>query len=94
MQLPLFAAWYRGLDGRSLGIVTCLLPNLPWSFYHVVDKFNLPGRFSYAGDLALVGKLTEADTADTVLAEICMRTSADLTSVVLTGGELLGTLLL
>jgi len=54
----------------------------------------LPRSFSYAGDLALVRKFSEADTADTVFAEVSVGTTADLASVVLTGGELLLFLLL
>ena len=54
----------------------------------------LPGCFANAGDLALVGQLTEADTADTVLAEVSMGTTADLAAVVLAGGELGRSLLL
>ena len=57
-------------------------------------KLNLPAGFLDAGDLSLVGKLAEANTADTVFTEISVRTAADLASVVLTGGELLTLLLL
>ncbi len=49
----------------------------------------LPGCFSYAGNFALVCELTEADTADTVLAEVSVGASADLAACVLTSGELL-----
>ncbi len=45
-------------------------------------------------DFALVGQLTEADTADTVLAEVGVGAAADLAAVVLTSGELLLLLLL
>ena len=47
-----------------------------------------------AGDLALVSQLTEADTADAVVAKVSMGTAADLAAVVLTGGELCRSLLL
>ena len=56
--------------------------------------YRLPACLLYTGNLALVCELTEADTADAVLAEISVRTTADLASVVLTGGELLLLLLL
>ena len=55
---------------------------------------SLPAGLLYAGDLALVSEVSEADTADTVLTHISVGTAADLTSVVLTGGILLGLLLL
>ena len=54
----------------------------------------LPRSFSYAGNFALVRKFSEADTANTVFAEVSVGTTADLASVVLTGGELLLFLLL
>ena len=49
----------------------------------------LPRSFLYARDLALVSQFTEADTADTVLAEISMGASADLAAIVFSCGELL-----
>jgi hypothetical protein len=55
---------------------------------------KLPRSLSYAGNLTLVSKLTEADTADAVLAKVSVRTTADLASVVLSGRELLSLLLL
>ncbi len=55
---------------------------------------KLPGCFSYSGDLALVCEFSEADTANSVLTHISMGTAADLASIVLTGGELLRSLLL
>jgi len=54
----------------------------------------LPACFLYARDLALVCKFTEADTADAVLTKISMGTTANLAAVVLSGRELLGSLLL
>ena len=49
---------------------------------------------AHAGDLALISQLAEADTADAIVAQIGMRTTADLAAVVLTGGELSRSLLL
>ena len=46
-----------------------------------------------AGDLALVSQLTEADTADAVVAQISVGAAADLAAVVLAGGELSRSLL-
>ena len=57
-------------------------------------SFFLPACLSNAGDLALVSKLSEADTADTVLTHIRMRTAAELAAGVLSGGILLLFLLL
>jgi hypothetical protein len=54
----------------------------------------LPAGFLNAGDLALVRKLSEADTADTVFTEISVRAAADLASVVFSRGEFLTLLLL
>ena len=52
------------------------------------DGKFLPGSFADAGDLALVRQLTEADTADAVVAQVSVGTAADLAAVVATGGEL------
>ncbi len=41
-----------------------------------------------AGDLALVGQLAEADTADAVVTKIGVGAAADLAAVVAAGGEL------
>ena len=49
---------------------------------------------AHAGDLALISQLTEADTADAVVAQVSVRTAADLAAVVLTGRELRRSLLL
>ena len=46
---------------------------------------KLPAGFSHAGDLALIRQLTEADTADAVVAEVSVGAAADLAAVVLTG---------
>ena len=48
----------------------------------------LPAGFADAGDLALVRQLTEADTADAVVAQVSVGTAADLAAVVSTNGEL------
>ena len=55
---------------------------------------ELPGSLLNAGDLTLVSQLAEADTADTVLTHVCVRTTTDLASGVFSGGELLRLLLL
>jgi hypothetical protein len=49
--------------------------------------------FADAGDLSLIGEFAEADTADAVVAEIRMRTTADLAAVVSASGELSRSLL-
>ena len=46
-----------------------------------------------AGDLALISQLTEADTADAVVAQVSVGAAADLAAVVLAGGELSRSLL-
>ena len=48
----------------------------------------LPAGLSHAGDLALVGQLTAADTADAVVPQIGVGTAADFAAVVLAAGEL------
>ena len=55
---------------------------------------DLEGSLANAGDLALVGQLAEADTADAVVTQIGMRAAADLAAVVAAGGELVSSLLL
>jgi len=54
---------------------------------------DLPRCLLDAGDLALVSQLAEADTADTVVTQVSVRTAAQLAAVVAAGGEL-GLLLL
>ena len=49
---------------------------------------DLPGSLLDAGDLTLVRQLTEADTADAVIAEVGVGTAADLAAVVAAAGEL------
>ena len=49
---------------------------------------DLPRCLSDTGDLALIGQLAEADTADAVVTQIGMGTAADLAAVVVAGGEL------
>jgi hypothetical protein len=68
---------------------------LAWPFSYILIGLSLlEGCFTHAGNLALVCKLSEADTADAVVAEICMGTAADLAAVVFAGGELCRCLLL
>ena len=54
---------------------------------------SLPASLLYSRDLALVSELTEADTADAVFSQICMRTAADSAAVIFSCGELCRTLL-
>ena len=62
-----------------LGIILLILQLL---------KIKLPGCLSYARDLALVSKFTEADTADSVLTEVGVGSTTDLASVISASGEL------
>ena len=55
---------------------------------------ELPACLSYAGNLALVSQLAEADTADAVLTKVSVRSATDFASVVSAGGELGFSLLL
>ena len=55
---------------------------------------KLEACLAYAGDLALVSQLTEADTADAVVAQVSVGTTANLAAVVCAGGELSRSLLL
>ena len=55
---------------------------------------NSEARLAHAGDLALVSQLTEADTADAVVAQVSVGAAADLAAVVLTSRELCRSLLL
>jgi len=45
----------------------------------------LPRCFSYAGDLAFVCEVSEADAADAEVAQVCMRAAADLATVIAAG---------
>ena len=56
--------------------------------------FNLPRSLLDAGDLALVSQLTEADTADAVVAQVSVGAATDLAAVVAAAGELRLSLLL
>ena len=53
-----------------------------------------PRGFFDSGDLALISQLSEADTADAVVAEICMGAAANLAAIIVASGELGLTLLL
>jgi len=53
-------------------------------------SFELPAGLADTGDLALVGQLTEADTAYAVVAQVSMGTAADLAAVVAAALENLG----
>ena len=64
------------------------------AFAFLPDAGNLPASLSYAGDLSLVSKLAEADTADAVLTKVSVRSATDFASVVSAGGELGFSLLL
>ena len=61
---------------------------------NLITKIKLPGCLSYARNLALVSKLTEADTADSVLTEVGVGSTTDLASVVSASRELRFSLLL
>jgi len=61
---------------------------------NLIVKIKLPGCLSYSGNLALVCELTEADTADAVLTEVGVGSTADLASVISASRELLFLLLL
>lgn len=54
----------------------------------------LPAGLLYAGDLALVSQLPEADAANAELTKVGMRPAADLAAVVFTGGIFLRSSLL
>ena len=72
--MPHFSAYQTNFNSSSLFAA-------PFSIF-------LERSLTHAGDLALVGQLTEADTADTVVPEIGVGTAAQLAAVVLAGGEL------
>ena len=59
-----------------------------------LKQLGLPACLLDAGDLALIGQLTEADTANAVVTKISMGSAADLAAVVAAGGELVSSLLL
>jgi hypothetical protein len=75
--------------------------------YHVFPTFGkrfaeffresgifLPACLLNSGDLALVGQLSEADTADAVVSQVSVGTAADLAAVIAAGRELRSSLLL
>ena len=47
---------------------------------------ELPGSFLHTGDLALIGQLPEANTADAVVPQVSVGTAAQLAAVVAAGG--------
>ena len=49
---------------------------------------RLPGSLANAGNLALVCSLAEADTADAVVAQVSMGTTADLAAIIAAGHKL------
>ena len=49
---------------------------------------SLPGSLLNTGDLALVSQLSEADTADAVVSQVCVGSAADLAAIVAAGREL------
>jgi len=51
-------------------------------------SIRLPRCLSYTRNLALVSELAEADTADSVLTKVSVRSATDLASVVSASGEL------
>ena len=56
--------------------------------------FFLERSLTHAGNLALVGQFTEADTADAVVTQVSVGAAAQLAAVVLASGELRRSLLL
>lgn len=48
----------------------------------------LPRSLAHTGDLAFICQLTEADTANAVVTQISVGTTADLAAIVLSGREL------
>ena len=64
------------------------------ALYNRLNRLDLPGSLANARDLTLVSQLTEADTADTEITQVSVRTAADLAAVVLTSRELRSLLLL
>ena len=64
--------------------------------YFSLRQFNFFSErgLAHTGDLALVGQLPEADTADTVVTQVSVGTAAQLAAVVLASGKLRRGLLL
>ena len=52
------------------------------------------GQYKRTRDLALISQLAEADTANAVVAQVCVRTAANLAAVIMPGRELRSLLLL
>ena len=59
-----------------------------------LKKRFLPAGLLDAGDLALIGQLSEADTADAEISQIGVGPAAYLAAVVIPGGKLAALLLL
>ena len=55
--------------------------------------FGLPTCFLYTWNLSFVCQFAEANTADAIFSQICMRTSTNSAAAVFSCGEFLGTLL-
>jgi len=51
----------------------------------VIDYIILPRSFANAGDLAFIGEVAEAYTADAVVTQICVRTTAYFAAVIAAG---------
>ena len=56
--------------------------------------YSLPAGFFHTGNLALIGQLTEADTANAVVAQVSVGSTTNFASVVVAAGELRRLLLL
>ena len=60
----------------------------------ITHEVNLPRSLAYARDLALMCQLAEADTANAVVAQVCVGAAADFAAIIFSGGELRRSLLL
>ena len=70
------------------GAISAVKGGILPTFLPIVIEKLLPGCLSYSGNLALICELAEADTANSVLTEVGVRSTADLASVVSSGGVL------
>ena len=79
----------RGYPGNAMLGRAPIFPGLPKPFSHCCRPYSkLPAGLANAGDLALVGQLTEADTANAVVPQVSVGSAADLAAVIAAAGEL------